>query len=182
MLDQKRLYISYTFGPVLGYTSGNFNRPVDQLSGRHQVVDEADMVCLVGKDFPPTVKQFFGLGPPNHGRQAPGGVQLAVVDRQESEAAFFTTHEKIQASCHDSATTIAEAVNSAYDGFGRRSHMPGVVSAGSSACGPLLIVVLPVLMDVCACGERPIPSTRNHDSPDVVVLLCLSYEFIQLTH
>ena len=139
MLDQERLDVGHTIGPVFGDAGRNLDGPVEQFSGRHQVVQQADVVGLVGEDFTPAVEQFLGLGPAHHGRQAPGGVQLSIVDRQEPEAAFLAAQEKVQAGGHDRATAIAKAVDGADDRFGGCSQMPGVFGAGGRSGSALLV-------------------------------------------
>ena len=71
------------------------------------MVDQTNVICLISKYFTTTVKEFLGFGPPNHGRQAPSGVQLTVVNRQETKTRFFASYKEVQTSGHYRATAIA---------------------------------------------------------------------------
>ena len=75
-------------GRFLAMPAATLDGLVHQLFRRHQVVEQADVVGLVGEHLPPAVQQFLGLAPAHQRRQAPGGVELPVVDGEEAETAL----------------------------------------------------------------------------------------------
>jgi hypothetical protein len=137
------------------------------------VIEEPDPVGFLGLDRPRRKQELLGDGPADLVRQGPGTVDAAVGGGEKAEARVLAADPHVERRRQHRGPAVRQAVHHPDGGLGAGADLVAPPRANGAARVELGLrvppVVLALLVDVAAGGERPLACAGDHDAPDLVV-------------
>ena len=161
---------------VLGDRGSDLQSLVHELLGRHDVVDEADLLGLVGVHQASGQQHVHGGLARNvagHADQAAGGGDQADLGLGQAEAGMLGSHDDVAGD----GDLHAAAGSNAVDGADRRLRAQTVGDAAEAVIGDgHALAAAGQLGEVLASAEGLLAGAGDHDDADALILLRLVHD------